>query len=154
MPTIYRKTALGVTEIETRSHKLPQRLRGLLIMVDGKRDTAALGSLAPQQAEQALAQLHEQGFIEPAGESLPAPAPAAAPAPRPGADFEARRRNIVRALHDTLGPGAESIAIKVERARTPEELQALQQQVLATVGAMRGRTVSEAFAARFLDRVS
>lgn len=155
MPTIYRKSALGATEIETRAHKLPPRLRSLLIMVDGKRDAAALGSMA-QQAEQALAQLQEQGFIETVGESLPAPAPAAAapPPPKPAADFETRRRNIVRALHDALGPDAETMAIKLERARKPEELQTLLQQALHIVGAMRGRAAGEAFAARFQDRVS
>ena len=36
MATIYRKTAKGVREIETRATKLAPRFRSLLILVDGK----------------------------------------------------------------------------------------------------------------------
>ncbi len=37
MATIYRKTAKGHSEIETRAHRLAPRLRSALIMVDGRR---------------------------------------------------------------------------------------------------------------------
>jgi WD40 repeat protein len=37
MPTIYRKTAKGQSEIETRVHRLAPRFRSLLILVDGRR---------------------------------------------------------------------------------------------------------------------
>lgn len=166
MPTSLRKTAKGQTEIETRAHRLTPRLRALLILVDGKRDAAALGALVPQ-ADSLLEELLAQGFVEApaAAEAPPPPAPqpaapaarpAAAPAPAPKApssgsgDFDALRRNAVRALNDELGPAAESMAIRIERARSMAELRPLLVQAAQLVANMRGRGPAEAYAARFL----
>lgn len=78
MPIVYRKTAKGVAEIETRAHRLPPRLRGALIVVDGKRPDTELAALMPQ-ATDSLAQLLQGGFIEVVMTlaAPPAPAPAA-----------------------------------------------------------------------------
>lgn len=154
MPIIYRKTAKGVAEIETRAHKLPPRPRGLLILIDGKRDSSALGALAPQQVEATLAALLSEGFIEVVGESATAPTETGA-LPRPGPakpapDFDAQRRAAVRAVTDALGPAAETVAIKMENARSPEEMQAPLMQAAQLLANMRGRAAAEAFAARFL----
>ncbi len=151
MPSTYRKTDKGVAEIETRAHRLPPRTRSLLILVDGKRDAEALGKLAPQQCAETLATLLAQGFIEAAPEAIaplrPAPAVAAPPA-APGAVFEARRRAVVRALNDAVGPAAETLAIKLERSRSPEELEPLVLQAIQLVSTFRGRSDGEAFAAK------
>ncbi|MDP3085766.1 MAG: hypothetical protein Q8N44_19040, partial [Rubrivivax sp.] len=64
MATIYRKTAKGLTEIATREHRLTPRLRSALIVTDGKRNDAELRALISQQADETLASLLEQGFIE------------------------------------------------------------------------------------------
>lgn len=164
MPSLFRKTAKGQTEIETRAHRLTPRLRALLILVDGKRDTAALGGLV-QQAEDLLAELLAQGFVKalpeavapppPAPPVRPAvPAPAAAPAAAPpaatGGDFDTLRRNAVRALNDALGPAAESLAIRIERARSMAELRPLLVQAAQLMANMRGRGAAEAYAAKFL----
>lgn len=161
MPTIYRKTAKGVAEIETRAHRLPPRLRSALILVDGKRDTDDLRGLVPLQADEALAYLQGEGFIEAVGETLrsgseaavaPAPA-AAAPAPaaadKPSADFEAFRRLAVRLLNDELGPAAEALSMKMEKSRSMAELQPLLQQAVNLVGNVRGRIAAQAFASKF-----
>jgi hypothetical protein len=161
MPTIYRKTAKGVAEIETRAHRLPPRLRSALILVDGKRDTDDLRGLVPLQADEALAYLQGEGFIEAVGETLrsgsegsaePAAAPAA-PAPaaadKPSADFEAFRRLAVRLLNDELGPAAEMLSMKMEKARSLGELQPLLQQAVNLVGNVRGRSAAQAFASKF-----
>ncbi|MBL8518249.1 MAG: hypothetical protein JNM76_14920 [Betaproteobacteria bacterium] len=61
------KTHKGQEEIETRSHKLPGRLRAVLIMVDGQRTGAELLDQAGALAEQLAAQLNDLitlGFIE------------------------------------------------------------------------------------------
>ncbi len=156
MPNRFRKTAKGQAEIETRAHRLSPRLRALLIMVDGKRDLAALEALMPQQAEAALAELMSQGFIETNGEAAAAasspttaPAPAAPPPPTPAADFEKLRREAVRALNDIAGPAAETVAMRMEKARNAEELRPLIVQAAQTVANMRGRAAAEAYAARF-----
>lgn len=160
MATVFRKTAKGQAEIETRAHRLAPRSRGLLILVDGKRDAAALAALVPQGGEELLAELLAQGFVE----ALPAAAPAPAPPPRPAAapapaadqvvlgsgDFEAVRHSAARALNDELGPAAENLAIRIERARSMAELRPLLVQAAQAVANMRGRAAAEAYAARFL----
>jgi hypothetical protein len=169
MPTIFRKTAKGVHEIETREYRLPPRVRNALILVDGKRDVAALQTLIPQQVDATLELLFEQAFIEVVGESvaaaparpadpgraqtLAAPvapsAPVAAPvAVPPAVPFSQRQRAAVRDLNDTLGPMAEALAIRMERARADAELQPLLQAAVQLIGNARGRAAAEAYARR------
>jgi hypothetical protein len=157
MALIYRKTAKGLSEIETRAHRLTPRLRSALILVDGRRDVNDLKPLITQQAEETLQALAEQGFIEAVGETVPPPPPPAPPAPAPapgaapagGADFDGTRRAAVRALNDLIGPAAETMAIKMEKARNLGELVPLLMQAAQTIAAMRGRAAAEAFAKRF-----
>ncbi len=168
MPTIFRKTAKGVSEIETRAHRLPPRMRSALILVDGKRDTADLRALITQQPDETLRALSEQGFIEAVGETLPesgpvpldgtpvpaapaspAAAPAAADAGKPSVEFEAFRRLAVRLLNDELGPAAEQLSMRMEKSRSLAELQPLLQQAVNLVGNVRGRAAAQNFASRF-----
>lgn len=160
MALIYRKTAKGLSEIETRAHRLTPRMRSALILVDGRRDVNDLKPLITQQAEETLQALAEQGFIEAVGETVPPPPPPpAAPAPAPaatpgaarpgGADFDGTRRAAVRALNDLIGPAAETMAMKMEKAKNLGELVPLLVQAAQTIAAMRGRAAAEAFAKRF-----
>ena len=64
MAIIYRKTAKGVAEIETRAHRLPPRMRSALILVDGKRSDNVLAPMIQLQATETLHALAGQGFIE------------------------------------------------------------------------------------------
>jgi len=159
MSTLFRKTAKGQTEIETRVHRLTPRLRGLLILVDGKRDLAGLAALVPQGAEALLQELSAQGFIEafevasapapaPAGR-VPAPASSAAPPPSPAADFEKLRREAVRAFIDIAGPAAETVALRMEKAKSLDELRPLFAQAAQVLASMRGRAAAETYAQRF-----
>jgi hypothetical protein len=67
--TVFDKTGKGREEIATRGHRLAPRLRTLLLLVDGKRDTddlmAKVGGLGLDQ--KALVDLLEAGFIEVGG---------------------------------------------------------------------------------------
>ena len=159
MPTIFRKTAKGLAEIDTRAHRLPPRSRSMLILVDGKRDVEDLKALVTVQAEECLQALSDQGFIEAVGETvrnapvMTAAAPAAPAAPTHAAssavDVDGLRRAAVRALNDALGPGAETLAIRLERARTLEELRPLFAQGAKLLAAARGQAAAAAFAERF-----
>ncbi len=161
MPLIYRKTAKGLHEIETRAHRLTPRLRSALILVDGKRGLDDLKPLILQQPEETLALLAEQGFIDavdaPPAPAPKSPAPARPPAPMPaqttagaGADdFDSQRRAAVRALNDLIGPAAETLSLKMEKARSAEELLPLLAQAAQTVAMIRGRAAAETFAQRF-----
>jgi hypothetical protein len=168
MATIYRKTDKGRLEIDTRAHRLPPRLRTALIMVDGQRSDDVLRQLILQQAEETLATLLSQGFIEVAAATpvdvvLPAPGPAVATpspvaptaavttvAPPPGMSFEVWRREAVRALNDTVGPPGENLALRMESAADPVSLFALLEVARQVILSARGSAAAAAFKARFM----
>lgn len=86
MSEIFSKTAKGQEEIKTRAGGLTQRMRQVLIFVDGKRSREDLhGMLKGDDMNDLLAALIEEGYIEVVGKAdekpkAAAPAPAAAPA--------------------------------------------------------------------------
>lgn len=174
MATIYRKTARGQTEIETRALKLAPRFRSLLILVDGRRSDRELTTLMPLAGTEALQALADGGFIEAIGLTAdtprpgavravvapPAPAPAPAPAPvlpasapaapaAPGMPFEQRRREAVRALLDQVGPMAESLAMRMERAPDLDQLKPLLATAAQVLANTRGRAAAAEFSRRF-----
>lgn len=80
---VFDKTDKGREEIATRVHHLAPRLRTLLLLVDGKRDTvelmAKVGGLGLD--EKSLVELLEGGFIQVGAGAVPdAPAAPSAPA--------------------------------------------------------------------------
>ena len=80
--TIFDKTDKGRDEIATRGNHLPARLRTLLLLVDGKRDTVELMAKVAGLGldEKSLVELLEGEFIQVAGSvALARVAPIAAP---------------------------------------------------------------------------
>jgi hypothetical protein len=166
MPTIHRKSAKGVSEIETRAHRLAPRLRTVLLMVDGRRSDAEIAGVLGGTTLESIATLAEQGFIE--GVETAAPTRAAAPvakAPPPPADTEpatfsvpvatdlaSSKRDAVRALSELLGPAADSISVRMEKAATLEEFHGLVQRAAQLIAGMRGRALAEAYWLRFGPR--
>lgn len=155
MATIYRKTAKGHSEIETRAHRLSPRLRSALILVDGRRSDDEVHKLMPQHAEDTLQQLVEQGFIEVIGitqDALPAraAAPLVVPPSMPPRDFATTRSQAVRLFTDMVGPMAEALAMKMERARSPDELVPLMQTAQRIIGNARGGAAAADYATRVL----
>jgi hypothetical protein len=152
MPIIYRKTAKGLAEIETRVYRLSPRLRSVLIVVDGKRSDAELLQVLPGVAE-ALAALAQDGFVdeyarvgEPAAAPPPPPERTVIRGPQPG--FEAMRKDLLRAFNDRLGPAGESMAVRMEKARNETEFRALLPSAVQLVATIQGRDAAEAFTAR------
>ena len=168
MATIYRKTAKGHLEVDTRCHRLSPRLRSVLILLDGRRGDDEVRKLIPQQADETLQSLVEQGFIEVIGithdapaarapngggaaaarpAELAPPADAAALSPR---EFVATRTQAVRLFTDLVGPMAEALALKMERARSPDELRPLVQTAQRIIGNARGGQAAADYGTRFL----
>ncbi len=166
MATTYRKSAKGIAEIATRANKLVPRLRSALILVDGKRSDEDLRSLILQQPDETLLALAAQGFIEVvsvtdtrpipvARVAAPAAAPAAAtpPKPAPGADdFVVYRREVVRMLNEKVGPGAEPMAIRLERTRSFDEIRPLLDAARQMIEMARGAQAGNDFRTRFMGR--
>lgn len=152
MPIIYRKTARGLAEIETRVYKLAPRLRSVLIMIDGKRSDVELAQMVPQAAE-ALAALAQDDFISEYTRTSAAPAPPPPPPERtvirpPQPTFEAMRKDVLRAFNDRLGPAGEGMAVKLEKARNEAEFRALLPAAVQLVTTVQGREAGESFMAR------
>jgi hypothetical protein len=83
----------------------------------------------------------------------PVPAPAAAdaptPAPAPAAvPFETARQELLRLFNDRVGPAGEALALRMEKARSAEELRALLPQAVQLVGTLAGRGAAAEFIAR------
>jgi hypothetical protein len=172
MATIYRKSAKGHAEIETRAHRLPPRLRGALILVDGRRSDDEMRRMIPIDPDACLRTLVEQGFIEVIGitqdalpgrpvngaaarvpeaapSALPDPAAAAAPAASMSPqEFQSTRLQAVRLFTDLVGPMGEALALRMERARTPDELWPLVQTAQRVIGNTRGGQAATDFGAR------
>lgn len=132
MGTIYRKTEKGQAEIATRQFKLVPRLRSALILIDGKRNDEELRKLIAAQAEETLQALQDEGFIEVAVVTPDKPvakSPAAAAAAPAASGPEARtpeesRRRAVRWITDRMGPLGDMVNMRIEAAKSPDELQA------------------------------
>jgi hypothetical protein len=153
MPIIYRKTAKGLAEVETRVYRLAPRLRSVLIVIDGKRSDEELAQMLPQTQEALAALLQEDFIAEFARTSAAAPAsgsfePTVILPKGPSAAFEAMRNDLLRAFNERAGPAGESIAIKLERATSEAEFRALLPLAIKLVGTVQGRAAGEAFAAR------
>jgi hypothetical protein len=154
MATVYRKTDKGVAEIGTRANRLVPRLRSALILVDGKKTDDELSKLILTDPPATLASLLADGFIEvlaTLADRLPEGKPAA---PGPTVVLETLRRDAVRQLTDQLGPAAETVAIKIERAKTMPELQPLLVQGAQALRIMRGAAAADAFTARFITSLA
>ena len=162
MATVYRKTDKGRAEIETRAHRLLPRLRSALILVDGKKTDEELMRLVLAEPAATLASLLADGFIEvlatlaePQPERPPERQaerkPAAARSGSDGAAFAARSRDAVHEINHQIGPLAEALALKMERAKTAAELQPLLVQASEMLRRMRGGASADAFVARFLS---
>lgn len=157
MATVYRKTAKGVLEIDTRAHRLTPRQRSALILVDGKKTDDELTQLILAEPAATLASLLADGFIEvlatladrPA-ERAPERKSAARPDSGSGATLESVRRDSVRELNHQIGPLAEDLALKIERCKSTADLQPLLAQAAAMLHRLRGAASGDAFAARFV----
>jgi len=80
---IYRKTEAGHEEIRTRARKLDQKLRALLLIVNGERVKSELFAQVSGLgvAEEAFDTLLALGLVEPMASASPAPAAAATARP-------------------------------------------------------------------------
>jgi hypothetical protein len=111
LQAVLQKTDKGVEEVKTRAHKLEQRLRMLLIVVNGKATGAELvkqfetvGDITPM-----LEQLVAQGFVRAAGGA---------------AEFKDIRLRLSQALTDAMGPAGDAIVMQLEACKSLDELRA------------------------------
>jgi hypothetical protein len=157
--SVYRKSTEGAAALARRDPSLTPRLRSLLILVDGKRSTEELVRMAPTgtETEALLAHLESAGMLERAfATTEPAPLReiAQTPAPAEGSPAPIQTRTVplaqaqraaARRLTDLLGPEAETLCLRIESARTAQDLAALLQRAEAMVRSARGADAATAF---------
>ncbi|HMQ71033.1 MAG TPA: hypothetical protein PKA84_04630 [Rubrivivax sp.] len=157
MPSLHRKTDKGRLEMATRASGLPPRLRSALILVDGQRDDDTLvGLLQPDGADR-LQALAAGGFIE--AVAMPSSAAASTPSAResatpaassaPQVDFVEHRRAAVRTLVDLIGPHADDLALRMEKAADAAALDPLLVLACRRIEAVRGKSSAQVYAQRF-----
>ncbi|CCF96122.1 hypothetical protein B7R78_0013200 [Ralstonia solanacearum] len=157
--TIYQKTDKGLDEIRTRAHRLDQKHRALLLMVNGEKTCdqilTQLEPLGMNQAE--FDDLERGGYIRPHVADVPPPAAASAPqsasfdtsppannvarAPVDGHEAEGYQR-LYRFYTETisryLGLRGYLLEMKVEKAASLAELIALRETLKAALSKTRG----------------
>ncbi len=165
--TVFRKTDRAAQELRARSFGLNARVRQVLILLDGQRRVADLERLVPADELQAhLHTLEDGGFIERVptgggreGADVPAILPETIPPPAPmaheGGDLPVApsslpelRRRLVRALLDATGPHGDTLATRIERCSTIDELRSLVAPATSIVEAVGGKRASALFLAR------
>lgn len=174
----YKKSDKGHAEIASSARELPQRLRMLLLLVDGRRNEVALQQMLPAATPQALATLLDGGYIERVT-AVPAPrveadagtasvSPVTLPPPLPeapalplrselqealdGGDraaLDALRTQVARSLKRALGPAAASLIETVNQAHTLSDLSAVLKTAQHAIQNARGWRIADEFASRY-----
>jgi hypothetical protein len=133
--TILVKTAKGREEIETRKYKLEQRTRTVLITINGKLTVAQLKEqLGMADFDARLDSLLREEFAQPVLD--------------PAARLQQARVEIARQISAALGPAGDGIALKVEGARTIDDLRAYLESRRATLDGALGKDKAAAFWAK------
>lgn len=126
LSSVFNKTRKGVEEISTRAHRLPSRVRAMLILVDGHRNGHELLALShsAEEGRRQLATLLAGGFVEIVPGHLEGPAPAIAEEPPdlPDEDISLARSYAVHTLWELLGVHAGGLVADIEKARTSQDL--------------------------------
>jgi hypothetical protein len=134
--TVLSKTEKGREEIETRKYKLEQRLRAVLITVNGKLTAGELVSQFSQTTDinAQLEKLLREGFVqEPLDDS---------------ARLQQAQTELSALISAALGPGGDSIALKIEGAKSVAELRAYLESRREVLDGALGKDKAAAFWAK------
>ena len=117
---IFGKTRKGVEELAHRTAAVPQKLRSVLILVDGKTRCAELVqkcSFIPQ-CDEHLAWLEKNGFIEAVGSVTTAasalPAASASPVPMRAPAAPSARKALLDLAQELLGAHAGAVVQRLQ----------------------------------------
>ena len=167
----FKKTEKGQAEIESAARQLPQRLRMVLVLVDGKRSATDLQQMLAAATPEALRSLLDDGYIAatpapPRRSSSRSTPSTQAPesvfkasvmpsrfdvASRPGTEAatDEQRAQIERSLRRALGPTADSLIETVRQARTVGDLIEVLKTAQRAISNARGKDIAEEFASRY-----
>jgi hypothetical protein len=140
---VYEKTPKGNEEIHSRKFNLPQKLRTVLIVVDGKKNLQAIINQFGPVGE-SLDELERQGFIA----RKAAPTGIAALSPEEIKErVEMARNFMTNTVKDALGmtPPALTFADSLKNVGGLEEFREKLDPYLALITSSRGKKAAEAY---------
>ncbi|WP_300456430.1 hypothetical protein [Accumulibacter sp.] len=146
LSSVLSKTAKGLDEIATRRHRLPARMRALLIMVDGRHSGKQLLAMRPStvEAERHLAALLAEGFIQSRA------SPATRQQPLPDEDITLAKSYIVRTLRELLGVEADALIREIEMLTNADQLQRHVEKMRVALSAVADQKKAQ----QFLDELA
>jgi hypothetical protein len=151
---VFQRTEAGGREVAAAAAGLSPKLRRALVLVDGERSVGQLASLFRHgEVDAILAELQAMGLVTLAGGMLAAvPAGTArgasdtASGPAHAERFEEVRRLAMREISGRLGPNGDTLALRIERCRTPEELRAALLEAERILASLLGADYGRSFA--------
>jgi hypothetical protein len=168
---IYSKTELGLNAIKDRASGLTPRQRSVLIMCDGKRDsaeilknTAGLGVTA-NDLEALVSQQLLVGISATVVKPVAAPVTSAStsevPSVKPDVELETSRsvssdelkvliRRATKQLENLLGPSCEPMSLKLEKSKTYDEFAIKIHDIRRVLISIRSEKVADEFLASAL----
>ncbi len=150
--TVLNKTRSGADELAHRTGAVPQKLRSLLILVDGKTSFADLlrkCAFLPECAEH-LAWLMQNGFVQALSPSIPAALPSAAAAsPMSAPDTPSARNALLALAHELLGVNGNAV---VKRLQDTEDTREALGQTLERCHKLIRLSIDEKKAEQFRSR--
>jgi len=146
---IYEKTEMGIDEIQTRKNNLPQKLRTLLIVVDGKKTRGNIlsqfGTL--EGAAGALEELEQKGFIMKKVEVL---AGSGLTAEEEKNQVQMAQAFMINTLNDAVGSMGLSLIEALRSCKTLGELKSHFENYLYAIKSGRGKATADEYKAELL----
>jgi hypothetical protein len=134
--TVLAKTAKGQEAVAQRAHGLDRKARQILIMIDGKREIAALPPLCDRSETLAIAdRLLTDGMVALASNFAVADKvePVELAAAPDLSDIEKARAFMVNTTHHFVGVFASGLVNRIERSSTVTELSDLRAEWRSTI---------------------
>ena len=156
---VYQKTGKGEEEIRTRAAKLDQKLRNILILVDGSKTVGQLQAVAARLglAQDAVAQLEKLGLVASIGGGAPRPAAAQAQGAAPGdevARFMAAQKFMNDTVVNALGMRGFFLTLKIEKCSSRAELAGLLDDYAKAIAKGSGNETAAVLAERARELLS
>ena len=143
---VYKKTEKGLEEMQTRKYNLPQKLRAILSVIDGK---TTVGSLLKQLytmegVTTTLVELEQQGFIASIAKKAGA-APSVVLSPDEERRVKMARTFMINTVTDAVGAMGSSLIDNLMKCATVKELQSHFENYLYTIASGRGKPTAEEY---------
>ena len=149
MHRIFDKTDKGRDEIATRKHRLAPRLRTLLLLIDGKQSTVQVLQKIAGLDDKSIFELLEGDFIkevsDDAADQSNTPAQPATPVytlAEGETKFQAIHKFYCETIRIMIGLRGYNLQLKVDEAKTVDDLRALQEPYIAAVFKAKGDDIA------------